>query len=235
MFLLLSATLRICADGGANRLYDEIPRMTPNEDPRVIRERYMPHLITGDLDSLREDVKEFYCGLGVPLIDLSHDQDSTDLEKCIRFLRTSEEWAKYDTVLKALETVVDMDSKPHPFDSLVAIGAHGGRLDHTLSNLSILHAYRDLPLVLCGDGNLTRLVPSGTARIRPCLDMEGPACGLVPLTGQAIASSTGLRWNLSKTRLSIGGLVSTSNIIDADEIWVETDADLIWTTEIKHI
>jgi hypothetical protein len=34
--------------------------------------------------------------------------------------------------------------------------------------------------------------------------------------------------------MEIGGLVSTSNIIDEDEVWVETDVDLIWTTELRE-
>lgn len=44
----------ICADGGANRLYDV------NKDIK-------PDLIIGDLDSIRQDVKEHYSKLGVPI------------------------------------------------------------------------------------------------------------------------------------------------------------------------
>jgi hypothetical protein len=31
--------------------------------------------------------------------------------------------------------------------------------------------------------------------------------------------------------MEVGGLISTSNIMDADEISVESDSDLIWTVE----
>lgn len=70
-------------------------------------------------------------------------------------------------------------------------GALGGRLDHTLSNLSTLYMHRDMNLVLLGDGNLARLVPAGRALIRPHRRVEGPLCGLVPCAGGAVASS---RW-----------------------------------------
>lgn len=33
--------------------------------------------------------------------------------------------------------------------------------------------------------------------------------------------------------MRFGGLVSTSNMIEADEIHVESDSDLTWTTQLK--
>lgn len=66
-----------------------------------------------------------------------------------------------------------------------------------------------LPLcqVLCGEGNLVRLAPAGRTIIRPHRPLEGPMCGLVPVAGAAVASSSGLRWNLAATRMEMGGLV----------------------------
>lgn len=49
------AKYRICADGGANRLYDSLSEQD--------RRRYLPDLIKGDLDSLRQDVEAFYSDL----------------------------------------------------------------------------------------------------------------------------------------------------------------------------
>jgi thiamine pyrophosphokinase len=44
--------LKVCADGGTNRLYDSL-----SESERAM---YIPDFIVGDLDSLRSDVAAYY-------------------------------------------------------------------------------------------------------------------------------------------------------------------------------
>jgi thiamine pyrophosphokinase len=226
--------------------------MFPTEPADEVRSRFLPHLIKGDLDSLRADVLEFYTAHGVPIVNLSHDQMTTDLQKCLRYIEThlligrggGGEGGESDGSAVNEKSEENgcrpprTDSAQHiqrQVDTIVAIGAHGGRLDHILSNLSTLHTFRDVDIVLCGDGNLSRLVPAGKTVIKPHRKVEGPSCGLIPLQGRAVATSKGLRWNLEATEMEIGGLVSTSNIIDEDEVWVETDVDLIWTTELNEV
>jgi hypothetical protein len=80
---LLPASTRLCADGGANRLYDQLPSMLPNLSPEAARLSCLPDLIKGDMDSVRKDVRSFYLQHNVALIDLSSDQDTTDLTKCL--------------------------------------------------------------------------------------------------------------------------------------------------------
>lgn len=79
------------------------------------------------------------------------------------------------------------------------VGALGGRLDHTISNLAMLHRFSHLQLTLCGDGNLARLVQKGKSIISIDPQAEGPMCALFPLCGPATASTTGLKWNLGKS------------------------------------
>jgi thiamine pyrophosphokinase len=115
---------------------------------------------------------------------------------------------------------------------ILVLGALGGRLDHTLSNLNTLYCYRHLNMALWGDGNLVRLLRAGTARIQPAR-AEGPTCGLVPLARPATASSSGLKWDLDNTHMCFRGLLSTSNIISSDTITVSTDEDLLWITAVE--
>ena len=75
------SSMRICADGAANRLHDSL---TSSE-----REFMLPDLITGDLDSLRDDVAQYYGDRGVS-IQRDPAQDSHDFEKCLRWLERRE-------------------------------------------------------------------------------------------------------------------------------------------------
>lgn len=50
----------MCADGGANRLYDGLPRLLPGMEPGQARAAFLPDSIRGDLDSVRHDVQAFY-------------------------------------------------------------------------------------------------------------------------------------------------------------------------------
>ncbi|KAK8454400.1 hypothetical protein SEVIR_5G447100v4 [Setaria viridis] len=80
------ARVRVCADGGANRVFDGMPELLPGEDPAEVRSRYKPDVIKGDMDSIRPEVKEYYSNSGTNIVDESHDQDTTDLHKCVSFI-----------------------------------------------------------------------------------------------------------------------------------------------------
>lgn len=47
--------------------------------------RYLPSVIKGDLDSIRPEVLAHYRCHGVPVVDSSADQDTTDLTKCVMY------------------------------------------------------------------------------------------------------------------------------------------------------
>ena len=107
-------------------------------------------------------------------------------------------------------------------------GALGGRIDHTLSNLNCLFVNEALDLVLLGDGNLCRAVPSGRTIVVPAPGVEGPACGLLPLLGPALATTTGLRWNLGA---SCGNALDAGNDPMAQPCsWLIACSVTLWTT-----
>ncbi|AEE27490.1 unnamed protein product [Arabidopsis thaliana] len=211
------AKLRLCADGGANRIYDELPLFFPNEDALAIRNRYKPDVIKGDMDSIRRDVLDFYINLGTKVIDESHDQDTTDLDKCILYIRHS----TLNQETSGLQ--------------ILATGALGGRFDHEAGNLNVLYRYPDTRIVLLSDDCLIQLLPkTHRHEIHIQSSLEGPHCGLIPIgTPSAKTTTSGLQWDLSNTEMRFGGLISTSNLVKEEKITVESDSDLLWTISIK--
>ncbi|XP_023645463.1 thiamine pyrophosphokinase 1 isoform X1 [Capsella rubella] len=211
------ATLRLCADGGANRIYDELPLFFPHEDASSIRNRYKPDVIKGDMDSIRRDVLDFYVSLGTQVIDESHDQDTTDLDKCILYIRDS---------------ASNLESSRF---QILATGALGGRFDHEAGNLNVLYRYPDTRIVLLSDDCLIQLLPKNHLHeLHIQSSLEGPHCGLIPIgTPSAKTTTSGLKWDLSNTEMRFGGLISTSNLVKEEKITVESDSDLLWTISIK--
>jgi thiamine pyrophosphokinase len=53
--LWIHATIRLCADGGINHIYDEFDE--------TIKKQYPPHACIGDLDSARTEVLQYYRNL----------------------------------------------------------------------------------------------------------------------------------------------------------------------------
>ncbi|KAJ7008323.1 thiamine pyrophosphokinase 1-like isoform X2 [Populus alba x Populus x berolinensis] len=115
------AQVRVCADGGANRVFDEMPLLFPRDDALDVRHRYKPDIIKGDMDSIRTEVLDFYTNLGTKVVDESHDQDTTDLHKCVAYIR---------------------DFAPNLDKSNLCIlvaAALGGRFDHEAANINGPH------------------------------------------------------------------------------------------------
>ncbi|XP_042439119.1 thiamine pyrophosphokinase 1-like isoform X1 [Zingiber officinale] len=220
------AKLRVFADGGANRVYDGMPNLFPEIDPMEVRHRYKPDIIRGDMDSIRPEVKEFYVNMGVKVEDVSYDQDTTDLHKCVNYVCDS-----MDELAKSNLTEAAYSSQ---FCILIA-GALGGRFDHEAGNINVLYKFSNIRIILLSDDCLIQLLPKTHCHeIHIQSSVEGPHCGLVPIGApSASTTTTGLQWDLTDTGMSFGGLISTSNIVREDTITVKSDTDLLWTISIK--
>ncbi|XP_062231229.1 thiamine pyrophosphokinase 3-like [Phragmites australis] len=212
------AAVRVCADGGANRVFDGMPELIPGQDPDEVRARYKPDVIKGDMDSVRPDVKEYYSNLGTKIVDESHDQDTTDLHKCIAFITENSPVADKSNLC------------------ILILGALGGRFDHEMGNINVLHLFPNTKIVLLSDDCLIFLLPrthTHDIHIEPAV--EGPTCGLIPIgTPSTSTTTTGLRWNLDNASMSYGGLISTSNIVEEDKVTIASDSDLIWTISLRN-
>lgn len=227
-----SATLRVCADGGANRLHDSFDDHNEDRDGDSVndtaeqrRARFVPDVIVGDLDSLRPEVAAYYQALGTE-VKIYADQDHNDFEKCLLEIE-GRLGAGKSTAATAAPTKA----------TVIGLGAFGGRFDHEMAAMSVLHTYtsRFSRLVLMGAGNIAFLLAPGLRHvIQPDARFEGPTVGLIPIGGACRSVTTnGLKWNLQAGRLEFGVLVSSSNCVVGEEVTIVTDAPLVWTAEFK--
>ena len=93
-----------CADGGANFCYEL---------------DLIPKEIYGDLDSIKDEVKEFYYKKNVKFIKFKVEKDYTDSE----------------LVLNEIE---------NKYELIYCIGGLGGSIDHELTNINLLAKYDNL-------------------------------------------------------------------------------------------
>ncbi|KAG0223510.1 hypothetical protein BGW41_005469 [Actinomortierella wolfii] len=204
-----NAAYRFCADGGANRLYDLL-----NTDEE--RAKFLPDCIRGDLDSLRNGVADFYRSKGVA-IERVDDQESTDFMKCVELARAR-------------------DPNEGEAISVVALGGTGGRFDQCMSSIHYLYAlYKERQVTLVSDESIIVVLDAGRHDITCNLEIEGPTCGIIPVgSSESILSTKGLKWDVENWHTSFGTKISTSNALEGPNVYINTTAPMVWTTELRR-
>ncbi|RDA92680.1 hypothetical protein CP533_3728 [Ophiocordyceps camponoti-saundersi (nom. inval.)] len=211
-----NSSLRVAADGGANRLHDLSSFRAKFSNLQAI---------VGDLDSLAPSVKNFYCSQPTPT-QIIHDpgQESTDFGKAIEWIR---------------------QKHPEGLD-IVALGGLGGRVDQGLSQLHHLYLFQPGPdysmgrIYLLSGSSLTFLLKAGKHRIQVREDGEdgvfGKYVGIIPLQESSFISTKGLRWDVSNWETKIGGQLSTSNHVqpDAKIVEVQTTSHVLFTIALRR-
>lgn len=138
-----------------------------------------------------QDVANIYQNLGSKLIE-SKCQNMTDSEKALRYLielcEEKKEWKKKSA------------------SNGLVVGAFGGRMDHTLNNLSLLvrfteeldEKFTNFNLYMLNEAGLAVIIrPGRTKYIRSNYFESHKGLGLFPLNGPCKSIKTeGLKWNL---------------------------------------
>ncbi|EKM58212.1 uncharacterized protein PHACADRAFT_139928 [Phanerochaete carnosa HHB-10118-sp] len=206
-----------CADGGANRLHDAFSELRHATSERDLRTTYLPDLIKGDLDSLRDDVREYYASQNVEIVQ-DDDQYSTDLMKCVFALEEKEqaEGSQYDIII---------------------LGGLTGRLDQTVHTMSYLHKLRKRrERVFCvTDDNVAWVLDGGEHIIHVDHAYMGKTCGLLPVgIDSTILTTSGLEWNLTEAESRFDGMISTSNhLVPGEPVRIKTTRPIFWTVELR--
>lgn len=217
---------RICADGGANRLFDMFEGDLLAEKDKYVRINVkiddpantiqLPNIIHGDLDSLRDDVRAYYIAHGVEVTQ-DHDQYSTDFGKTMQKISSR--------------------TASHEQRDVLVLGTLAGRVDQ---GLSILHEmireetkHPNLRLWLFSESSLSVILKSPQNVISELQSSRlfTENVGFVPVWGPATITTTGLEWDVENWDTHMGGQLSTSNHVKADEIHVHTNAPILFTIE----
>lgn len=209
------ASLRICADGGANRVSELLRGALPQSDALGSLRTALPSLIHGDLDSILSEVREQYESLGVEVSE-DPDQYSTDFGKAIK------------QVMKRMSSVRD----------ILVLGSIGGRVDQGLGLLGEL--YREQKVNHPGvrfwffsEASVSTILTPGVTTLHTplCEGLIKRNVGILPLYGPSVITTKGFEWDVTDWQTEMGGNVSTSNHIVADEVVVETSNDVLFTVE----
>lgn len=208
-----------------------------------------PDEIIGDLDSLREDVREFFVTLGTKIIHRP-SQYSTDLQKSLQRLEDLED----DFLLEARRDVVihgglsgRFDQTNHTLHVLWQLAAGVPVLDGVYDpNAASDEANRGGELqkraytFVVNEDSVVWLLSRGTHTLHHDRRLLGKTCGILPLGigmqgGGARVTTQGLVWNLtSDTTTHLGGLLSTSNALAGDgTVTITTDTPVYWSVELK--
>ncbi|XP_014472216.1 PREDICTED: thiamin pyrophosphokinase 1 [Dinoponera quadriceps] len=214
------AQITVTVDGGTQRWLNylkEIEIDVLNDEHR----KYVPDLITGDMDSSSETVIKKLESIGSTVIK-TPDQNHTDFTKA---LVKVEEYAKVKNInLKEIYAFVETS----------------GRFDHIVGNVNTLYKSEklvgDIKVIQIATNSFTWILRRGLHKINipEKLVQHKSWCGLMPL-GYPVGriSTTGLKWNLVNASMIFGGLVSTSNTYDNCEVTVDTDTPVTWSMGIE--
>ncbi|GME48712.1 Riboflavin kinase domain bacterial/eukaryotic [Neofusicoccum parvum] len=224
---------RLCADGGANRLYDTFDGV---DDAPARREEFLPSVIHGDLDSLRDDVRAYYQAHGVR-ISRDPDQYSTDFGKAVK------------QIAAAAPPSPQASGGGASCREILILCTLGGRVDQGLGllyeMLRIQNARPDTRLWLFSESSVSFILPPGESRVAAPVASAAPGTdgtplargfftenvGILPAFGPATISTTGLEWDVTDWPTSVDGNVSTSNHVKGEYVTVKTDAKVLFTIE----
>lgn len=157
-----------------------------------------PAVLLGDFDSIESPLPKHAEILRYPA-----EKDETDMQLAIRYAAEA------------------------GFKKLYGIGASGGRTDHFLANIGLLHKARLLGCEMVLEDVDTRLrLLNGTLTLPR---RDNFYLSVIPFPGDAVVSLAGVKYPLSEATLTVGDTLGISNeiISDTATIYVHKGSALI--------
>jgi len=167
---------------------------------RALAHGLVPDVVVGDMDSTPAEVLAALAAQQVELVRHPRAKDETDLELALCY------------------------AAGQGAEEIVVLGALGGRLDHTLSNVLLL-ALPELEgvTVRIVHGREEVLLARSGERV-PLLGESGDVVSLLPLGGDVHGVTTsGLLWPLDHETLRFAFSRGVSNVLTGREAWIEVE------------
>ncbi|ANQ07484.1 Thiamin pyrophosphokinase [Plasmodium coatneyi] len=258
--IIANSDILICADGGANRLYNWCQSLAternPNdkqslpkgeEDKNTAQYAWHPnehaqHLHGGHTigDLFNMPVSETKKTLKYPTEIVPHiicgDFDSINAHVYSYYKNKSvifEKCANQENT--DLDKCIDLiRGHIRKNDKILILGATGNRFDHTCANISCLYKNASLnSLYLIGENNFLFLLQQGSHIIQVPPDVFCKGCGILPIGGKCTIKTEGLKYNLNDECLSFDTLISSSNEVVQREVKIFTDFPVIWSAQLR--
>lgn len=255
-----SSEIKICCDGGIQRLYN----YTVKND--AVEEAFIPDYLIGDFDSLELEVKDFYLEKGTIVIK-QETQLSSDLSKAISVFKLS--------FLNVLDKKIDRNAENfnieifdgiHKLDHenkqlfqktvgerdfrVIVLSGLGGRIDQCIQNISHLyHDWLNLPnclnkmpkMIFVNQVDLVFKVPKGGFYVTWPKEWKYQKFikngGILPIgEPNRINYSLGFKWDVKNFKTSmINGFVSSSNRFScATGCYTDAEKDIIINIELDY-
>lgn len=185
----------ICADGGTNTCFEM---------------GLIPEVIIGDLDSIREEVLEFY--KNVRVIKKIKEKDYTDFELALMYIE-NEKLLDVTTRFKSKNSI-EKESRVTP---VLVVGATGNRVDMTLSNILKLQSNKNM-IFLTESFEYMRYIKLNKS-VEVIEKLSGKTFSIIPITDLKKLDLKGFVYNLDKVDIdkSIG---LASNIVKEDKAYI---------------
>ncbi|MGE4271453.1 MAG: thiamine diphosphokinase [Desulfitobacterium sp.] len=188
----------IAADGGANR---------------IMESGYLPDAVVGDLDSIKAEYLESCRQQGVRILSYPCEKDETDLELAL------------DYAAKISEEEGIGESSPREIKEIFLLGATGGRIDHLLGNLSIMHGFlkRGLRIRMKDPHQELWLLASQ----KKLTGLKGQKLSIIPVTEKAVVRTEGLYYPLHQEVLHQDSPRGISNVFLGDEALIDVSSGTV--------
>uniref|UniRef100_A0A8C9LHR9 Thiamin pyrophosphokinase thiamin-binding domain-containing protein n=1 Tax=Piliocolobus tephrosceles TaxID=591936 RepID=A0A8C9LHR9_9PRIM len=241
--IIANSDILVCADGGANHLYNLCHRNDNIVDDDIVNENTINcdtktnKLIQNQMNATQAHSHKATCSniftnkqntsfkrpFNIVPNLICGDLDSIHEHVLAYYINKSVVFEKFsdqddtdmDKCIKIIKKYTNIN------DRILILGGTGNRFDHTCANICSLYKNESLNnLYLLGENNFIFLLKKGKHIININFEIFDKICGLIPFNQKCKLKTKGLKYDLNYEYLSFDTLISSSNEAMQNSIYV---------------